>query len=74
MNRSRSTLPGLRLIRSLPHRLSTPLDHHLFYPFSVAVKRPMLSDSLRLHLAGILSGDTQRFRALTGQSFAQWSI
>jgi hypothetical protein len=69
-----AALPGLRLIRRLPHRLRTPADHWLFYPFSQPVPRPVLSSDLRRQLADCLRPDVQRLRALTGQSFPDWSI
>jgi hypothetical protein len=67
-------LPGFRLIRKLPEHLASAADRWLFYPLSLPVPRPVLPDDLRSQLADYLQSDVQRLRALTGQSFPDWSI
>ena len=68
-----------RLSRTAPARILSPemrrrIGLVLYRPFSRPIQRPSLDDITRARLVDFLAPDAARLRALTGESFAGWSV
>jgi hypothetical protein len=63
-----------RAWRRLPGRVRVPVGRRVMRGFTAPAERPNLEDDLRLALGDIFRPEAERLRALTGLSFASWSL
>lgn len=76
-NRFGTLLSGLNdvaLVQRLPQGLREWVGRYIYLPFSSRVPTPSISESLRQSLVSVYHEDANRLRALTGRSFAEWSV
>lgn len=61
-------------INHLPPRVSYPLNKLIYFPFSVPVKKPHLSEDLKIRLIDYLQEDIKQLRTFTGKDFQEWCL
>jgi hypothetical protein len=66
--------PQLGILRRLPTVVRRPAEQIVQSVVTSKVKRPTLDDDARRQLLAILQEDIDKFRALTGRPFEDWSV
>jgi hypothetical protein len=67
-------LNDLAIVRRIPFRWRVRFGHLIYIPFSSKISRPIISPSMHQRLEELFREDVNGLRALTGRSYAEWSI